>query len=68
MSWKRAAPAGGVVGEMGRVGGESRGALGRASPREQEEEEEGWGSGPSRGDALWGRRRRGSTARMGRLQ
>lgn len=53
MSWKREAPAGGVVGEMGRVGGESRGALAGPLPENRRREGGGLGSGPSRGDALW---------------
>lgn len=52
MTWKRAAPAG-VVGEMGRVGGESRGALAGPLPENRRREGGGLGSGPSRGDALW---------------
>ena len=53
MTWKRAAPAGGVLGEMGRVGGESRGALAGPLPENRRREGGGLGSGPSRGDALW---------------
>ena len=43
MTWKRAAPAGGVVGEMGRVGGESRGAL--AGPLPENRRREGGSDG-----------------------
>ena len=54
MTWKRAAPAGGVVGKMGRVGGEkTRGALAGPLPENRRREGRGPGSEPRWGETLW---------------